>query len=376
MIEPPFEDLLWVIQRGLERGTHLLVAEELEYVHVLRGLPSEQGMLFSRLWLRRPGPYAVTALRKRLGDEIQPIVDALVSVGALHSDIEPGDCLPKMTVPQLRRLAAKHDLPSTGRKSELVSRLDGTVTALSERWVRITNRRVLLWLAQWCFLRKHPPMQELVLERLGQRRWPKYDESRGNWGFVTRNQLEVWWDRFVQLEQEQVLLEDLLDWRSRPLIEGRFSLLRMIDRHIWTHFEQMRSAQAFNGCIDVLSDMSGSYAQPQPHILNRHVRLLEQMGHISDAFELLERHFSSLPTAEQYAMMPLARRLGKRRNVGWRPLPVLKKRKSVRYASHEQNAVNDAQDTRYWEMSFGWKTRFEYYSRTMVPRWSGRREDS
>ena len=33
MIEPPFEDLLWVIQRGLERGTHLLVAEELINAH-------------------------------------------------------------------------------------------------------------------------------------------------------------------------------------------------------------------------------------------------------------------------------------------------------------------------------------------------------
>ena len=48
----PFEDLKWVIDRAMERGSHLLTDVERRFVEVVRGLSEAEGILFARLLIK------------------------------------------------------------------------------------------------------------------------------------------------------------------------------------------------------------------------------------------------------------------------------------------------------------------------------------
>jgi len=312
---------------GLERGKHLLNSDELNYLNLLCSLPADEGGIFARLWLRKPGPYDVDALSQRWGENTVGYIAQMVSAGLLIEVNEPAQCLPKMTVPQLKYLARAARVSTRGPKLSLVSRLLDTDIQWDDLWVGIPQRRLLTWLTQWCFLRKHPPIQTMVLERLGKRVWPEYAETPGKWGFDTRVQLDEWWNRFETLETGEASLEQLFYWIEYPVGPYRFSLRRTVERFIWTYFDGFVSVGDYESCLNVLERLSTTCATVTTQHLNRHVRLLEQMDEVSKAYLLLAERFSTLSRVEQHQFMPLARRLGRKRNVGWKPLPILEKAK-------------------------------------------------
>ncbi len=179
----PAADLAEVVEGALTREGHLFSAGEHVALRRLLGLDDEARELWARLSLRTgsgegegPPVFRVASLRYDL--DVRGAVARLGDAGLAHVAIPDDRCAPAFDVPALKAACARLGLPLGGARAALVKRLVG------RRWVDepvvmlahtgLVRRCELLY-----FQSPYVDRTSLVVERLGQLRWPAYTPTGG-----------------------------------------------------------------------------------------------------------------------------------------------------------------------------------------------------
>ncbi|MEM6926846.1 MAG: VRR-NUC domain-containing protein [Myxococcota bacterium] len=178
-MNPAVSDLHDVLDRGLDRGGHLLTAGERRIVARMRSLEGCSALAWARLTTRLPRVFEVDRLAIADVDDVPEALERLSRAGLVDG-----------LVPWPARAAAlrKDDLvaalqqlgkPSTGRRDVLLERLRGERGFTRSRFVRVRHRGLVRRLERWALLEPFPDRATLVLDRLGVVRWPEYATTGG-----------------------------------------------------------------------------------------------------------------------------------------------------------------------------------------------------
>ncbi len=200
-----------MIEGALVQEGHLLAAGEGVVLERLRAIDPPARELWARLSLRTGGAspsttpaecpegegtgprlppvFRVASLRYDL--DLAAAVAALVAAGLAHTTIPDDRCAPAFDVPALRAACVRLGLPTGGARATLVERLRG------QRWVNepvvmlahleLVGRAELLY-----FQSPYVDRTSLVVERLGQLRWPAYVPTGGPGLFRDRAALRTY----------------------------------------------------------------------------------------------------------------------------------------------------------------------------------------
>lgn len=199
-----------MIQEG-----HLLAAGEVVVLERLRSIDARARELWARLSLRTGGAtrespgeregegsgavmphvsrlppvFRLAGLRYDL--DVPAAVATLVDAGLAHTTVPDDRCAAAFDVPALRASCVRLGLPTSGARVALVDRLRG------QRWVGepvvmlahldLVRRAELLY-----FQSAHVDRTSMVVERLGQLRWPAYVPTGGPGLFRDRGALRVY----------------------------------------------------------------------------------------------------------------------------------------------------------------------------------------
>jgi hypothetical protein len=197
----PGSDLLEVIEGALVREGHLLTSGEAVALERLRAIDPAARELWARLSLRTgaaseddaapvgPPVFRVGSLRYDL--DTAAAVARLAAAGLAHTTLPDDRCVPAFDVPALRAACVRLGLPTSGARAALVERLRG------RRWVtepvvmlahaELVRRAELLY-----FQSPYTDRTTLVVERLGQLRWPTYTPTGGPGLFADRAALRAY----------------------------------------------------------------------------------------------------------------------------------------------------------------------------------------
>ncbi|MFN7145652.1 MAG: VRR-NUC domain-containing protein, partial [Myxococcota bacterium] len=191
----PGADLAEVVEGALVREGHLFTTGEVVALRALLAVGAPARELWARLSLRTggggegPPVFRVAALRYDL--DVVGAVAELAEAGLAHVRLPDDRCLPAFDVPALKHACARLGMPIGGTRTALVERLRG------KRWVdepvvmlahtELVRRCELLW-----FQSPYVDRTTLVIERLGQLRWPTYAPTGGPGLFPDRAALRTY----------------------------------------------------------------------------------------------------------------------------------------------------------------------------------------
>ncbi|MEO0604197.1 MAG: hypothetical protein AAF211_22360, partial [Myxococcota bacterium] len=178
-MNPAVSDLHDVLDRGLDRGGHLLTAGERRIVARMRALEGDAARAWARLTTRVPRVFEVARLAIADVDDVPGALARLARAGLVDSLVPwraRADALRKEDlVAALQQLG----MPATGRREALLERLREQRGFSRARFVRVRHRALVRRLERWAFLEPFPDRAKLVVERLGVVRWPEYVPTSG-----------------------------------------------------------------------------------------------------------------------------------------------------------------------------------------------------
>ena len=317
----PFEDLRWVLTRGQERGGHLLRPDENEIVETIRGLPDPSGVLYARLWNRSLDVYSLSGLLRDWSDDAEVHLRQLIERKLLSNDVTDERILAHMSSKQLGEQCRAHRLKTSGNKETLRNRLSDKVLIAPGEWLLMSHRTLLSWMTQWAFMRIWPRKEQLVLDRLGHRRWPSYDLTSGTPIAANRDSWQRWCNQLDRILDPDTSLSVLLDDLEEPLGEGRFSLEDILHRVLVSRAKEVEPQRR----LDILRTLYPYLKRDRGGTLFRMTRIMEQTGDSEEAYGLLSRERGRLDERERFELQPIGRRLGRVTGRGWAPERALRR---------------------------------------------------
>lgn len=319
MVEPnPYDDLCWIVRRGMERLDGLLSDEECVIAERVLALSQPAGELFGRLTTRVPEVYDAASL----GDG----VDELLAADLLRAGATWPQRVSVSTLPVLRIWCVQLALSAKGKRSAIVDRLLKTNGIDDETpWVFRPWQFLIRRFERAAFLRREPDRGRLVAERLGHVAYVDYAVTGGAALFNSREQMVAWERLFSGMMAGLVGPGEALValGRGAAWAGGRLSLERAVLRGIRAHVEELSRSKAYDEGIAWLDAVEVVTGSSERWVILR-ARLLERSGRADAALAYLERNRRTMNPVLALEIERFGRRLARKRRFGWPPMRPLR----------------------------------------------------
>ena len=320
MADPAVEDLRSIVGLGLARGSALLTAGEQRIAERIGALAGAPASAYARLTARVPSVFALDTLTiPRVSDPVAA-VRGLVHAQLADHLVPWSERARHLTRPDLVAALKRLGLPVSGRKADLIARLDGHTRWHRGRWVRIRHRPLVRRLERWAFLRPFPDRATLVIERLGMIRWPAYRLTHGPRLHPDRRAL-IRWEAALGLEDPEAILAALAAGDGRA--PGALDLdrwLRARLRQIARDLEPDDPDAATTLYRRAVVEGGESLAR----VAFRWSRAAEAAGRPTDALGVLHRARSEADPVQGRAIARAGRRVARALGRSWAPDPPLR----------------------------------------------------
>ncbi|MDP2313906.1 MAG: VRR-NUC domain-containing protein [Pseudomonadota bacterium] len=317
-------DLLEVIEGALVQEGHLFAAGERVVLERLRSLDASARELWARLSLRTgsgdggpagegegtpepdrtPPVFRVASLRYDL--DLAGAVATLAAAGLAHTTIPDDRCAPAFDVPALRAACVRLGLPTGGARAILVERLRG------RRWVdepvvmlahlALVRRAELLY-----FQSPYVDRATMVVERIGQLRWPTYVPTGGPGLFRDRAALRAY-------ERARAAAWTDADEPLRIVLAGRPTA---------TLAPWRRALEAVLA-TDPAADVLGLLCAAGATVRGAWALRLDREGRRAEALHVCRAGLGEVDRAAAIALERTGKRLARALRQGWAPLAPLR----------------------------------------------------
>jgi len=222
-----------VVDTALEQHGHLFSAPERERIDALLALPRPCQQLYVRMFTRKGDLFRSSKLDYPEIGDLQPVLEALEGAGFVRTDppqrLGDAETLARLTVPELKRLAALLELATAGRKSELLERLAETDAERRAGWLseldhfhELLHQEPFLLCQVLFFGNRHQDQTAFVLVDLEVSAFEDYPVSRSAPLFPDRSDLDEYlvaaarWDSGFE-RAEEADLDGLLELAEASL---------------------------------------------------------------------------------------------------------------------------------------------------------------
>ena len=230
------QDLQRVAAGALQTNGALLTGGERAIVERILALEGPPGRVYARLVGRRGQLFRVARLEY---EDVAVALEQLLALGLVHEGVPWSARAELFTALELKQLARAHGSQTGGGRKALVERLSAERGWSDERVVRVAYKPLVRKLELLWFRDPWRDRSVLLLERIGQQRWPSYHTTGGGRCFSTRDQLRGF---HAALGASDVAAEDCLDQAERS--SDRPGHLRRLDaRRLWLRRAQEQARE-------------------------------------------------------------------------------------------------------------------------------------
>lgn len=224
------QDIRSVVDGAIAVAGGLLTAGERVMARRIAALEGPAGYLYARLSSRQGEIFRLDRISYAEVPHPDRALAELIGLDLAHENVPPSLAIGCYTLPELAEFCAALGLPKGGRRAELELRLEGKKWPQG-RIFRLCGKALLRRLERLWLRRVDADRTELLLERLGVRRWVEYRPTGGGSPFPTRG---------AMLELEEALRAPALSAeQALARVRGaqpRPAYLRHLDpRRIWVH---------------------------------------------------------------------------------------------------------------------------------------------
>jgi hypothetical protein len=294
---------------GLDRGGWLLTAGESLVLSRILALGQPALSLYARLSSRVPQVFEVATLRGVDAQDLQrlreaQLVDGLVSwpQRAHH-----------LTVPALKHACAGLGLRRGGKKADLIDRLTPHTHWHPGPWIRVRHKSLIRRLERWAFLRRRADRSTLVVERLGNARWPQYAPTSGPGPHRDRRSMHRW----EALAGQALTVDHALTAlkHGHTVAGGRLDLTHRVRSDLLDHARSLEAPDP-TGALGIYEALQQTGSPPDPV---RHARALERQGRPAAALQLLREARKTRTGPGRIALNRAGKRLARQQRQGWAP---------------------------------------------------------
>lgn len=326
MLEPnAATDLLWVLDRALERGEHLFLPEEHAVFARLRSMEPEVLVHWARL-VRRVHPV-------QRETDAAPFTDTLVEADLLSHEVPWPIRAERSTVAELKAGARRLGLPTGGNRQTLVERMHALEDWSDERWVRVRHRALVRRADRLAHLERSPDPHKAVVERLGHVRWPAYAAEPAPPVFADRTELARWEEvaALLEIEEPPFPVDELLAALASGAGQswGRLDLTRRIARTLLAAARELERAGETAEARHLYTEVQRHWPSSRVPATLRTAFTLEAEARPGDALEHLLELRSTVEGPDALSVQRTGRRLARACRRGWpplRPLPPVRER--------------------------------------------------
>ncbi|MEN0063799.1 MAG: VRR-NUC domain-containing protein [Myxococcota bacterium] len=323
------DDFFDILDRALDRGAALLTSGEQRIVARMRRLEGEAAIAYARLTTRVPTIYEVDRLAIANVTDVPTALDTLTEAGLVDGLVTWRDRAHHLRNEDLIAILRARGASTSGRRDQLLARLDGAIGFTWARFVRVRHRKLVRRLERWAFLKPWPDRNTVVLDRIGVVKWPDYATTSGEALPATRRRWLAYEDLADRLFGSIAPLtpQEALDHlcQGTATAPGRLDLRRTLRKelldvgHHWEREGRLEDALAL---YQRLVDAGGAR---RPAVAFRWAQALHAAGRSTEAFALLAQARREAHPTERLGLVRAQRRIGRglRRSVAPDP-PLLK----------------------------------------------------